>query len=403
MILKETLGLIVDSQKDSLSSMDSGIAREKIDDIDYDVPFAIVLSGIRRCGKSTLLRQLAKKVGKFYYFNFEDPRAVDFEIGDFQRLNNVFIEKIGDCKYYFFDEIQNVKNWELFVRQMLEKKKHFIITGSNASLLSKELGTKLTGRHLRYELFPFSFKEMLKFTGRKPSLASFEEYFKNGGFPEYLKFNRIDILQELLNDIVARDILVRYKLKNLKVLREMAVYLLTNTGKEFSYNSLKEAFKLGSTNTASSFVSYFEDSYLLFTVPKFDYSLKKQSVNAKKVYSIDNGFSIANSASFSSDFGRMLENIVYIHLRRKYKDIFYFREKSECDFIVRDKNKVIMVLQVCYKLNEDNKGREFDGIIEAMSKFNLKEGIILTYNQEDEHIVDGKKIRLMPVWKWLLG
>lgn len=402
MILKETLRKIVKSQRENLSLYDEGIGRECIHNMDLNVPFALVLSGIRRCGKSTLLLQLTKITNGFYYFNFEDQRAINFEVGDFEKLNDILLEEYGDQDYYFFDEIQNVGKWELFARAMLDKKKHFIITGSNASLLSRELGTRLTGRHLRYELFPFSFKEFLELTNEKPDISSFQGYLTKGGFPEYLKSGRPDIPQELLNDIISRDIAMRYKIRNIKTVKEIAVYLLTNVGREFSYNMLKKTFNLGSVNSAISFVSYLEDSYLLFSVPKFDYSLKKQMVNPKKAYSIDNGLSNVNSVSFSEDKGRMLENVVFINLRRKYRGIFYFKEKNECDFVIKNGTKIIHAVQVCFDLNEDNKDREISGLTEAMDKFGLKEGLILTYEQDDEIKIKGKRIKVMPVWKWML-
>ena len=402
MILKESLRKIVRSQRKDIISLNAGIPREKLGSVDLELPYATVLSGIRRCGKSTLLKQLTMKVKRFYYFNFEDPRTVDFEVSDFQKLNDVFMEEYGECDYYFFDEIQNIPEWERFVRPMLDKGKKFVITGSNASLLSRELGTKLTGRHLRYELFPFSFKEMLKFTGKKPSISSFEDYLRRGGFPEYLRYSKSEILQELLRDIVVRDIAVRHKLRELKTIKEMAIFLLTNVGKEFSYNNLKKMFELGSVNTVISFISYFEDSYLLFTLPKFDYSQKKRQVSPKKLYSIDNGLSTINSVSFSEDSGRMLENLVFMHLRKSHRELFYFREKNECDFITKERGKIKEAIQVCYELTDDNKKREMDGLAEAMNKLKLKQGLILTYNQDDKFEVGKKMIVVKPVWKWLL-
>ena len=402
MILKENLRNIIKSQRENLALLEEGIGREALEQIDIKIPFALVLSGIRRCGKSTLLRQLMKKTRGFYYFNFEDPRTANLEISDFQKMDEIFLEEYGNQDYYFFDEIQNLAKWELMVRAILDKKKHVVITGSNASLLSKELGTRLTGRHIRYELFPFSFREFLILINGKPSLGSFEEYFAKGGFPEYLKVKRAEILQELLNDIITRDIAIRYKIRNLKTIKEMALYLLTNIGKEFSYNALKKIFNLGSTNSAISFVSYFQDSYLLFAIPKFDYSLKKQLINPKKVYSIDNGLSSINSASFSGDKGKMLENMVFINLKKRYKDIFYFREKKECDFVIKEGAKIKESIQVCYDLNEDNREREMSGLIEALEKFNLNKGLILTYKQEDELKIKNKKIKVLPVWKWLI-
>ena len=402
MILKETLRQVIKSQRKDLKSFDYGTEREELRAIKFNIPYALILSGIRRCGKSTLLNQLLKKLPNFYYLNFEDTRLNSFQIEDFEKLDEIFKEDYGKSEYYLFDEIQNINGWEIFVRSRLDKKKKFIITGSNASLLSKELGTRLTGRHINIELFPFSFTESLSMAKVKADVNSFSEYLKSGGVPEYLKYKKQEILRELLIDIIQRDIVVRYKLRDSKTAISLVLYLLTNTGKEFSYNKLKKIFDLGSINTAIAFVSYFEDSYLLFTVPKFDYSLKKQIVNAKKVYSIDNGLSNANSTSFSSDLGRMLENSVFLHLRRRHKNIFYFREKGECDFLVSEQNKIKIAIQVSYKLDEENKEREIDGLLEAIKKFNLREGLILTFNQEDKFEIDGKYIIIKPVWKWML-
>ncbi len=402
MILKETLKTIVKAQNRDLESSEYGVQRVLTKKIDLKVPFAIILSGIRRCGKSTLLRQVMKAEGGSYYFNFEDPRATSFELSDFQKLDEIFREEYGESDNYFFDEIQNIEKWELFVRASLDKKKHFLITGSNASLMSKELGTRLTGRHLRYELFPFSYFEFLNFASKKEGADSFGEYLLKGGFPEYLKYGRSDILQELFNDIVMRDIVVRHKLRSPKAIKEMALFLISNVGVEFSYNSLAKAFRLGSTNSAIAFVSYLEDSYLLFTVSKFDYSIKKQAVNPKKTYVIDNGLAVVNSVSFSSNKGRMLENCVFLQLKRDGKQIFYFKEENECDFIVKEKNAITQAIQVCYDLNEDNKKREIDGLIEALEKFDLSEGLILTYDQQDVLEILGKTIAVVPAWRWFL-
>src|SRR3989338_2101930 len=162
MIVKEVLSKIVRAQRKEILSANKSIEREKLEDVKILDSFAIILSGVRRCGKSTLLKHMIKNVKNFYYFNFEDPIAVSFELSDFQVLEEVFKEEYGESDYYFLDEVQNIPKWEIFVRSMLDKGKYFVITGSNASLLSKELGTRLTGRHLDYELFPFSFIEFLK-------------------------------------------------------------------------------------------------------------------------------------------------------------------------------------------------------------------------------------------------
>ena len=401
MILKETLRKIVVDQKTDLEFFEYGTEREGLGSIPLELPHAVIISGIRRSGKSTLLHQILKKLPNYYYLNFEDTRLINFESGDFEKLDEVFHTEYGPSEFYLLDEIHNVKGWEIFVRSRLDRHKHLFITGSNASMLSKELGTRLTGRHINVELFPFSFGEALLFRKEIASPDSFEWYFKQGGFPDFIKYGRPEILRELFTDILQRDIISRHKIRETKALHELALYLLSNVGKEFSYNSLKKMFQFGSVNTPISFVSYLEDSYLLFTIPKFDYSLKKQMINEKKVYSIDNGLSNANSVSFSSNKGRMLENFVFIKLRRSHKNIYYFRENGECDFLIKEDSRIIIAIQVAYELNEDNKKREIEGLLEAMRKFELREGFILTYNQEDEIDIEDKRIIIKPVWKWI--
>lgn len=401
MITKETLKEIIISQRKSLEKIDFGTFREKEKEIKIEDSFALIITGVRRCGKSTFLNQLLTKQ-KSYYLNLEDPRLEGFELSDFNKVEIIMKELYGEKGVYFFDEIQNVEKWEKFIRYLIDKKEKVVITGSNASLLSKELGTKLTGRHLQIEMFPFSFREFLDMKKESPSFKSFEGYFNKGGFPEYLKKENPLILHELLSDVVMKDIAVRFGIKNVGTLNKLAIYLISNVGKEFSYNSIKNMFSIKSVQSVINYVSYFENAYLVFTVPRFSYSYKKQQVNPKKVYSIDNGFSYHNSASFSKDKGKMLENAVFLKLRRKFKDIFYYQEKNECDFVIKQKEKVTEAIQVCFDFNEETKDREINGLFAAVKEFNLKEGLILTYNQEDEFLVEGRKIIVKPVWKWLL-
>jgi predicted AAA+ superfamily ATPase len=399
MMLKETLRDIVKLQRLELNLADVGVERELLKSIDLTSRHVAIISGIRRCGKSTLLRQIMQKLGSFYYFNFEDSRAASFELNDFDKLDAVFHEEFGETLYYFFDEIQNIPQWERFVRPLQDRGKKVFITGSNASLLSRELGSRLTGRHLTYELFPFSFAEMLQLTGKNPSIESFTEYCRSGGFPEFLKYQNPEILHQLFRDIITRDIVARYQIREHRLVLELAVYLLTNCGNEFSFNRLKNQFQFGSTNTAISYLSYLEDSYLFFTVPKFDFSYAKQRTHAKKVYSIDPGLSRANTASLSADQGRLLENIVFLQLLRPGNEVFYVKNQFECDFVTKQNHKITGAFQVCYQLTEENLPREQTGLKKAMAATGAREGIFLTFDQEDE--IDG--IRILPVWKWCLG
>jgi hypothetical protein len=359
-----------------------------------------VLSGIRRCGKSTLMKLLMQRIKKpIAYFNFEDARINGFEVNDFQKLDEI----IGKGKAaYFFDEIQNIASWEIFVRQLHERGEKVYITGSNASLLSKELGTRLTGRHLRHELFPFSFQEFLVFKKLKYTVAAFEKYMELGGFPEYLRDPNPEVLQTLLRDIVLRDIAIRYGIKNSKTLMDLTLYLISNIGKEVSYNNLKKTFNIGSANSVSDYLTWLEDTYVLFYLPRFSWSAKSVAINPRKVYAIDNGLVNANSLSFSKDKGRLLENLVYQYLRQKQYQLFYFRENKECDFVVFEKNKCKQVIQVCSQIDSDNKARELDGLIEAMEFFKLKEGFIITLNQKDKLGFNGKTVYLIPAFEFIV-
>jgi len=400
MILRSALLETVKSQKENLLNSDRGIERDKLKDVQLTAGFASIITGIRRAGKSTLLLQLIQKITNFNYLNFEDVRIFGFDHKDFNRLDEVFSAE-SNSNYYLFDEIQVVAGWERYVRSLLDKKKIVVLTGSNAAILGRELGTKLTGRHLKYELMPFSYPEFLKLTKQKMSYTSFEDFVNRGGFPEYLKIDNEQILQELFNDIIIRDITLRYNLRNPKLVKELALYLLSNVGKEFSYQGLKKLFNLGSVNTIISTVGYFENSYLLFTIPQFDFSYRKQVANKKKVYSIDTGLIKANSVSFSQDKGRMLENIVFTQLKRMGLEVFYFKKERECDFITRDSKKELNAYQVCFELNEDNRDREVNGLIEALNYLKQKVGFILTLDQHDELELNSKKIIVKPVYTWM--
>lgn len=290
-----------------------------------------------------------------------------------------------------------LEGWELYVRQKLDEDFGVVITGSNATLLSKEFGTKLTGRHLSYELFPFSYGEFLRFNKLRNSQKAVDVYIEEGGFPEYLKLQEPTILQQLLDDILLRDIAVRYGVCDVASLRRLAVYLIPNIGKSLSATKLTTLFNIKATSTILEYFSYLQDAYLVQFVSKFSCSLQAQIRNPKKVYVIDLGLFTHNSIVFTEEEGRRLENLVYLHYRRSGKKLFYFSEKKECDFIVFEKGWIQDVVQVCYDINADNLSRKIDGLVEAMDFFELKNGTIVTYNQSDEYSVKDKKIVLVPL------
>ena len=238
---------------------------------------------MRRSGKSTLLKEIKTSFYKnktVYYFNFEDEHLINFTVEDFNLLYETFIELFGKHKTFFFDEIQNIKGWELFVRRMYDRGFKFILTGSNSSMLSRELGSRLTGRYISIELYPFSFKEYLLFKKITPPphilteeraliKSAFNDYLKNGGIPEYLIYNNNELLKTLYENILYRDILVRYGLNDEKSLKELAHYIFSNYATEISYNKLKAMLNVGSLNTVKNYVHYLENSYLVFTIPKY--------------------------------------------------------------------------------------------------------------------------------------
>ncbi len=408
MVLKSEIETAYLFQQEKINQNKAVVIRNKNVSVAIDNDFVQVISGVRRCGKSTLLNLLISKYKKVCYLNFEDPRIINFEVADFYKLEEIIASKdrqstrTKNVEAYFFDEIQNVPQWEVYVRQLHDYGKKVFVTGSNASLLSKDLGTRLTGRYLNTELFPFSYQEFLVFEKKEANLQSLENYLKKGGFPEFLKTKNEEVLQNLFKDIVLRDIAIRHGVRNTKVLVNVALFLLSNIGKETTYTSLKKAYQIGSTNTVIDYLSWLEDAYLLFFLHKFSYSAKSVSVNPRKVYAIDNGLINANSLSFSKDKGRILENAVYIYLRNNGIKMYYFKEKCECDFVLFDKEKCTTALQVCYEINGDNKTRELNGLLEAMVFFDLNEGFIITQNQKDTLELEGKKVYMIPAYDYFM-
>ncbi|MBN3580936.1 ATP-binding protein [Algoriphagus aestuarii] len=399
MILKEEIAAAVEGQKKIFSREMSLTKREAKSTIKPNSTHIEVITGIRRCGKSTFMRQIISDTqSSFSFLNFEDPRIYGFEVSDFPKLDEVFGE---EASTYYFDEIQNVPGWEVYVRQLHDRGEKVYITGSNASLLSKELGTRLTGRYLAHEIFPFSYQEFLDYYAKSDEPESFEEYLNSGGFPEFLRDKNPEVLQNLLKDIVFRDIAIRYSIKNTKTLMDITLFLISNVGKEMSFNSLKKTFDVGSATTVSDYLSWLEDAYLLFFLPRFSWSAKSISKNPKKVYCIDTGFAKANSLSFSKDQGRLLENLVYLLLRKTNLKMYYFRERKECDFVVFDGEYCKWLIQVTEKVHVDNQRREIDGLLEAMVFFGKTEGFILTLNQTDSLSTDGKTVQVLPVKDFL--
>lgn len=401
MIKKSTLIDVLLSQKEMINT-NLGQTRNLLSQLSKkSSQFALIISGIRRCGKSTLLNQYITSNSKeeYLYLNFETAKLYSFDVHDFQLLDEIINDT--SIKWLVFDEIQIISGWEMYVRQKLDEGFSVLLTGSNASLLSRELGTKLTGRHLTKELFPFSFNEFYTFKKIKCDENAWQLYSELGGFPGYLKEENTAIHTALLDDIIYRDIAVRHNIRDVKSLKLLLVFLASNCSKLVSANKLKQYIDVKSTATVMEYLNFFEESYLIQLIPKFSYSQKVQLVNPRKIYFIDNGLLNSITSSYSKDLGRKLENAVFWELRRQGKNIFYFNENNkECDFVICNQNSVEQVIQVCQLLSLENEQREINGLLEAMNFFGLETGTIITFNQEDVIVSNGKRIKVIPAFTY---
>lgn len=422
-ISRAQLKEVVLEQREELEQLVRGISRNsltKLVDL-FDSKQILIIKGIRRCGKSTLLLQLIDhlKLTEFHYLNFEDERLVSFSTATFNLLLEIFYEVNGKQHLFIFDEIQVVENWELFVRRLHNSGNKIIITGSNATLLSQELGTKLTGRHIDLELFPFSYQEYLRFKGyefskkdfsitEKRSLLNkyFSEYLIHGGLPIYLESLFRETISTIYEDIIVRDVLRRYKIKNTKTFREMAQYLTSNCTSSLTYQRLSEHFKLGSVNTAIKYLSYLENCYYLFLINPFSPSFRKQVNSPKKVYIACNAFVDKIGFYLSNKESVLLENLVFLELRRRYQNIFYYKTKNnlEVDFLVYNELNQALLIQVAWSINDPKtRQRELTALINAAKETSIENCLILTHAETETISVDNLIIQVMPIYQWLLN
>ncbi len=378
----------------------------------------VVITGIRRCGKSTLLQQIrAEQPEKDYFINFDDERLIQLRVEDFQLLYEIFIELFSVQKTFYFDEIQNITGWERFVRRLHDYGNKVYITCSNAKLLSRELGTHLTGRFVGFELYPFSFIEFLEFKGKTPSpyviystegkselKSLFTQFFSLGGFPVFLENQNDNYLKSLYENILYRDIMVRNRLTSEREILELVYYLASNVSRLSSFSSLAKSIGVKNATTVSNYIQYIQNTYLIFQISKFDYSLKKQIQNNKKTFFIDQALVTRLGFLFSEEKGRLLENIVFVELKRRGHEVYYYSGKNECDFLIRQGTQITSAIQVCYSFETpETKSREINGLMEALKTYSLTEGLILTHDTEEEIKTENTKIKIVPVWKWALG
>lgn len=415
---KDRLKEIMFDQKDVFNNRKHLIQRDIELDKHISTSQVVIISGIRRCGKSSLMFLIKEKMRlnepEYCYFNFDDERIIaDIEI--LEDLYNLHIEIYGKEPILFLDEIQNIDNWEKFVNRVYEQGIKIFVTGSNAKLLSSEISTSLTGRNKLIELYPFSFSEYLRFIGRDYNLSritpksksllkkDFNHYFETGGFPLVVKENDLELINAYFQDILYRDIISRYKITQVNEIKQIGLYFASNIGKLFSYSTLQEISGVKSLSSIKDYLYYYEQTYLYFYLKKFDFSVKKQIMNPKKVYTIDQAFAHRLGFNFSENKGRILENIVFLELLRRGKEVYYHVGKRECDFIVKEGLNIVEAIQVSYQIDINNYEREFQGLQEAMDTYKLKNGLILTYDNEKSHIPDNVGIKVIPVWEWLLN
>lgn len=362
--------------------------------------FVSVITGVRRCGKSTLMEQRMRMAPEeAFYLNFESTALAGLELKDAGRIDRV-IESTG-AKHLFFDEVQQLKGWERYVRTKLDEGFDVTVTGSNASVFTKELGTKLTGRHVDCDLFPFDYGEYLSFVNAQSGAESTKDYLRRGGFPAYLSSGDERLLETLFEDILVRDVVVRHGIREVDALRRLASYLIENISCRLSATRLKQPLSVASAATILNWCGHLSDAYLFDFVPIHSASVKVQLVNPRKVYCIDTGLQHVLSASTAPDNARSFENLVYLSLRRACRDIFYFDEgEGECDFVPVFRKHAGAPVQATVALNDESEEREINGVRAAMRALRQKTGWIVTVSDEDEISFDEGTVRIVPFHKF---
>lgn len=416
-MMKELLKRIIFEQQENCKRLVQDSIPRHIDEEWLTTTEILIITGIRRCGKSVLLQQLRDKLEeKDFFFNFDDERLVNFKLEDFATLQECFFELFGEQHTYYFDEIQNIPGWETFVRRLYNEGNKVVVTGSNARMLSKEMGTHLTGRYISVEVYPFSFAEYLQLehielsqkdfyltTSRSKLVAHFQTYLEKGGFPKYLQTGSVRYLSSLYESIIFRDVMARNGLTNDKEIQELAFYLASNATKRVTYNSLGKIVGIRHPETIKNYLEYIQQTYMIFQLLKYAPSVKTQVLSPKKVYFIDNAIVSRMGFNATDNVGAKLENMVFIELKRRGCDLFYHADKKECDFVVREGVRITQAYQVTVRMDDEKtRKREIEGLQEAMDAYDLREGYIITMEEREELTVCGKAIHVVPAWEWML-
>ena len=409
--------------------VDTGVLREnyilQISEL-LDTREIIVLEGVRRSGKSTIMHQIINKLltktskNNICYVNLDDQRFGN----DLEKIFDTYLELSSPDKkiYFFIDEIQNIEFWEKWIKSKYDKNRNikFIISGSTTTLLSKEYGYLLSGRYFRIAVMPFAFDEILNFKkidfeGKMPPIQNkiklkrtLAEFIEFGGFPEVVleknKKIKTERLKTYFESILLKDVILKNKIRQSNKIEDLAYYSLSNISSLFTYKKLSDALNI-STVTAEEYFLFIRDSFLIDSLAFFSYKVKEQLQYPRKIYSIDTGLRNAVCFKFRENLGQLYENMVFIELKRRKKKIYYWKNKRalECDFVVKEGLKITEAIQVCYDIEDpDTKKRELNGLMTAMKEFDLNSGLIITEDFEDRQAIDGKSIRFIPLWKWLI-
>jgi predicted AAA+ superfamily ATPase len=439
MIQEDLLKHVIVEQQSFLDPCEDLWQREYQPDIlsSFDNHHIILLTGVRRAGKSYLLKivkKIARKEKKledknFLYINFEDERLVNIEAHELALIIELYIRlyqpDVNKKIFLLFDEIQHIPHWDRWINRLFEQKKYKIfITGSNASMLKKETGQLLSGRTISIEIFPLSFKEYLYYFKKEAEvnekdfydlekrvvlLNGFDDYIQMGGFPDYLKTGNSLILQEYFKDIIQRDIIYRYSIRYKKELKEMAKIIISGPGNIISFKKIATAVGMRNISTVKNYIGYLQESYMVFGIPIFSPSVKKQVYNPDKYYGIDAGLYHAVSFTVSENKGPLYENIVFLELKRRLKvkrnaQLFYYKTKTgkEIDFLLMDGSNV-QLIQVSADISDKNTlHREKRALIEAAKEIGITGGMIINGNIKDSTVEDGTRISIVPIWEFLL-
>ncbi|MEI6134453.1 MAG: ATP-binding protein [Desulfomonile sp.] len=376
-----------------------------------------VIIGPRRAGKSVFAMQLLKGID-FAYLNFDDERLLD--VTDYDDFIKAIRQVYGETNYLLFDEIQNLKDWELFLNRLQRNGFRIVITGSNAHLLSRELSTHLTGRFLQFQILPFSFKEFLhaksfqiddtlELKERQGSLLGYlDKYINIGGFPEIVTkhVEPRSYLPTLFESILFKDIAKRYNVRYSKKLYDLGYYLITNHSCEFTYTRLKKILDFRSVHTVENYVKYISEAFIVFVVDRFSFKLAEQIKSPKKVYSYDTGMAKSVRFAVTPDTGKFIENIVAIELLRRDIEPYFYRTRNgkEIDFVIKKGSDINQLIQVSYDISEyATKKRELNALVKAGQELRCDNLTVITWDHCGEDLVDEQKVSFLPLWRWLLG